>query len=71
MWNLAPEGVSKSFPLKIMGFQLMAINCYVTFLGGLSHWVQLANTRDDCKFLLVDKSSVRYKVSSYNFKKLF
>ncbi|ESO05195.1 hypothetical protein HELRODRAFT_77676 [Helobdella robusta] len=29
--------------------------------GGLSHWVQLSNKSDDCRYILLDRSSVRYK----------
>ena len=36
----------------------------IIFPGGLSHWVQLSvNDRVDTQFILVDKSSVRYKVA--------
>src|SRR5277367_689978 len=39
----------------------------ILLLGGLSHWIQLANKASlNCQYLLVDKSSVRYKMDRYH-----
>ena len=61
----SPRHLLKNYKVELVDFD--PCKQTILLLGGLSHWIQLANKSSlNCQYLLVDKSSVRYKMDSYH-----